>query len=432
MTNKTVAFSTLGCKLNFSESSWLSQQFENAGYERVAGNCPADVHVVNTCTVTELANKKSRQAIKKIINAKPDTIVVAVGCYTQLNPQEVANIEGVDIILGSNNKMNLVSIISSLTKHPEKPIVLVDNESSVFEPVYSFGDRTRSFFKVQDGCNYFCSYCAIPHARGRSRSNTLERTLDVAREIASKGVKEIVLTGVNIGEFGKTYNQTLFDLIRGIESIDGIERLRISSIEPNLLTDEIIEYVVNSKVVMPHFHIPLQCGTDELLQSMHRRYSTSFYAQRIEKIKQLMPDACIAADVIVGVPGETEELFNQSCNFVSNLPLSYLHVFPYSERANTLAARMPNQVPVAERHQRSQHMIALGEQLSKKFITSQLGKKRTVLFESKPFDEYMYGFTDNYIKIRTTANSSYINQIKQVEIIEQIDSNEAFGKIIEP
>ena len=369
MMPKKVAYISLGCKLNFSETSWIVQQFENAGYERADNESQADVTVIDTCTVTELANKKSRQAIHKILNRNPKTILVAIGCYTQLKPGEVAAIEGVDYIFGSDNKMDLTDIISNLKKQPT-PVISVSNESRIFEPIYSFGDRTRSFFKVQDGCDYFCAYCTIPHARGRSRSNTVARTVVVAREAVARGIREIVLTGVNIGDFGRANGENFFQLLTELERIDGLKRLRISSIEPNLITDQIIKHVADSKVIMPHFHIPLQCGTDRLLTLMHRRYTTEFYAKRIELIKSLMPDACIAADVIVGVPTESEANFDEACRFVGSLPLSYLHVFPYSERANTLAVKM-QMVPNEIRKHRSQQMIAVGQTLTKRFIDSQ-------------------------------------------------------------
>ena len=428
MTKKTAAIS-LGCKLNFSETSWIMQQFENAGYERVHEDSNADVFIINTCTVTELANKKSRQAIHKIINKNSQTIIIATGCYTQLKPDEVAKIEGVDYIFGSDNKMDIINNIPILQKQ-NTPIIYVTKESNIFEPIFSYGDRTRSFFKVQDGCDYFCSYCTIPHARGRSRSNTIKRTVEIAQQAVNKGIKEIILTGVNIGDFGRANGENLFQLLLELEQIKGLERLRISSIEPNLLTDQIIKHVADSEVIMPHFHIPLQCGSDRLLSLMHRRYTTSFYAQRIAKIKQLMPDACIAADVIVGVPTESDSDFAEICNFVKSLPLSYLHVFPYSVRANTLAAKM-QMVPNEIRKQRSQEMITLGKIMTKTFINSQIDKKRPVLFEAEPFNTEMCGFTDNYIKVKVPANQEFINKVKNVQLTQAIDNNEVKGIVIE-
>ena len=425
---KKVAYISLGCKLNFSETSWIVQQFENAGYERIDNHEQADVVVVDTCTVTELANKKSRQAIHKILNRAPETILVAIGCYTQLKPDEVAEIEGVDYIFGSDNKMDLTDIIGNLQKQP-KPVISVSKESRVFEPIYSFGDRTRSFFKVQDGCDYFCAYCTIPHARGRSRSNTLAHTVEVAREAVARGIREIVLTGVNIGDFGRANGENLYLLLLELERIEGLKRLRISSIEPNLLTDQIIEHVVDSEVIMPHFHIPLQCGTDRLLALMHRRYTTSFYAKRIELIKKLIPDACIAADVITGVPTESEADFNEACNFIKSMPLSYLHVFPYSVRANTLAARM-EMVPNEIRKHRCQDLIGIGKTMTKAFIDSQIGSTRPVLFEAEPFGKEMCGFTDNYIRVKTPANQAFINTVQNVRIDRYIGDNEATGTII--
>jgi len=428
MTKKIAAIS-LGCKLNFSETSWIMQQFENAGYERVHEDSNADVFIINTCTVTELANKKSRQAIHKIINKNSQTIIIAAGCYTQLKPDEVAKIEGVDYIFGSDNKMDIINNIPILQKQ-NTPIIYVTKESNIFEPIFSYGDRTRSFFKVQDGCDYFCSYCTIPHARGRSRSNTIKRTVEKAQQAVNKGIKEIILTGVNIGDFGRANGENLFQLLLELEQIKGLERLRISSIEPNLLTDQIIEHIADSEVIMPHFHIPLQCGSDRLLSLMHRRYTTSFYAQRIAKIKQLMPDACIAADVIVGVPTESDSDFAEICNFVKSLPLSYLHVFPYSVRANTLAAKM-QMVPNEIRKQRSQEMITLGKIMTKTFINSQIDKKRPVLFEAEPFNTEMCGFTDNYIKVKVPANQEFINKVKNVQLTQAIDNNEVKGIVIE-
>ena len=425
---KKVAYISLGCKLNFSETSWIVQQFENAGYERIDNHEQADVVVVDTCTVTELANKKSRQAIHKILNRAPETILVAIGCYTQLKPDEVAEIEGVDYIFGSDNKMDLTDIIGNLQKQP-KPVISVSKESRVFEPIYSFGDRTRSFFKVQDGCDYFCAYCTIPHARGRSRSNTLAHTVEVAREAVARGIREIVLTGVNIGDFGRANGENLYLLLLELERIEGLKRLRISSIEPNLLTDQIIEHVVDSEVIMPHFHIPLQCGTDRLLALMHRRYTTSFYAKRIELIKNLIPDACIAADVITGVPTESDADFDEACNFIKSMPLSYLHVFPYSVRANTLAARM-EMVPNEIRKHRCQDLIGIGKTMTKAFIDSQIGSTRPVLFEAEPFGKEMCGFTDNYIRVKTPANQAFINTVQNVRIDRYIGDNEATGTII--
>ncbi len=430
MTNKQlkkVAFTTLGCKLNFSETSGIAQQFEKQGYERVNDNEPADIFVINTCTVTELANRKSRQAIRKLINRNPNAKIIAVGCYTQLNPEEVAAIQGVDLILGSDNKFDAVQLVNQLEKN--NPKIYTSTKNQPFEPVYSFGDRTRSFLKVQDGCDYYCSYCTIPQARGRSRNNTIENTVLAAREVVAKGVKEIILTGVNIGDFGRSTNETFYDLILALEKIEGLKRLRISSIEPNLLNDQIINQVVNSQVIVPHFHIPLQCGTDELLRSMRRRYTTAFYAKRIETIKKLIPDACIAADIIVGVPGESEEAFRKSMQFIESIPVSYLHVFPYSERKNTLAVKMPEQVPVEERRARSKMMIELGDVKAEQFIKSQLGKERMVLFESEPFNTHMYGFTDNYIKVKVKANAQCINEIKTVRLTEYVSTEMVTGMI---
>jgi threonylcarbamoyladenosine tRNA methylthiotransferase MtaB len=429
---KKVAFTTLGCKLNFSETSGIAQQFEINDYIRVDDHEAADIFVINTCTVTELANRKSRQAIRKLINRNPDAYIIAIGCYSELSPDEVASIEGVDLVFGSENKFEIIDYLKQLNGDKrDKPIIVSSKNKELFKPVYSYGDRTRSFLKVQDGCDYYCSYCTIPIARGRSRNNTIANTVAAAREVVEKGIKEIILTGVNIGDFGCSTKENFLDLLLNLEQVEGLERLRISSIEPNLLTDQIIEHVARSKVIVPHFHIPLQCGTDDLLRSMRRRYTTAFYAKRVMQIKNLMPDACIAADVIVGVPGETETAFEDTCRFVESLPVSYLHVFPYSVRNNTLAAKMPNKVPIEVRKQRSLTMIALGNKKTDEFIQEQIGKIRPVLFESEPFNTYMYGFTDNYIKIKAKASKECINQVKLVKLTRYLGQNVASGEIIQ-
>lgn len=412
-----VAFTTLGCKLNFSETSGIAAQFEEAGYKRVNVDENADVYVINTCTVTELANKKSRQAIKKLINRNPNAKVVAVGCYTQLKPKEVSEIEGVHLILGSENKFDIIEQLSNIGNDNATRVVIKSAaKETSFSPSYSYGDRTRSFLKVQDGCDYFCSYCAIPHARGRSRNNSIEETVAKANEIVRKGIKEIILTGVNIGDFGKATNENFFQLVKALAEVKGLERLRISSIEPNLLTNDILEFVASNKVVVPHFHIPLQCGTDNLLRLMRRRYTTSLYKKRVEFIKSIMPNACIAADVIVGVPGETQEEFNNACSFIKSLDISYLHVFTYSERENTLAVKMQNQVPVEIRKERSKIMHTIANEKQKAFHLSHLNTKREVLFEAQNYNGVMYGFTDNYIKIAVPFRDDLINRTVEVKL----------------
>jgi threonylcarbamoyladenosine tRNA methylthiotransferase MtaB len=426
-----VAFTTLGCKLNFSETSSISAQFEQAGYERIESDEQADIFVINTCTVTELANKKSKQAIKKIISRNPDAKIIAVGCYAQLKPDEVANIEGVDLILGSDNKFDIIKELMQL--NPDGNVKIIVNDSRIeqkFTPSYSYGDRTRSFLKVQDGCDYFCSYCAIPQARGRSRNNSIAETVLKAKEIVAKGIKEIILTGVNIGDFGKASNEDFFGLVNALDSVEGLQRLRISSIEPNLLTDAMLEFAASSRVVVPHFHLPLQCGTDNLLRLMRRRYTTSFYKKRVQKIKSIMPQACIAADIIVGVPGETDEEFEKSCEFVRSVDVSYLHVFTYSERENTMAVKMPNQVPLGVRKERSKIMHQLAEEKQLIFQLQHLNTVRKVLFEAQQNGNVMYGFTDNYIKVEVPFNPELINDTKNVLLVSLTDDGNVLGKVI--
>lgn len=426
-----VAFTTLGCKLNFSETSSISTQFEQAGYERVESDEQADIFVINTCTVTELANKKSKQAIKKIISRNPDAKIIAVGCYAQLKPDEVANIEGVDLILGSDNKFDIIKELKQLNPNGNVKIIVNDSRiEQTFTPSYSYGDRTRSFLKVQDGCDYFCSYCAIPNARGRSRNNSIAETALKAKEIVAKGIKEIILTGVNIGDFGKASNEDFYGLVNALDSVEGLERLRISSIEPNLLTDAILEFAASSRVVVPHFHLPLQCGTDNLLRLMRRRYTTSFYKKRVQKIKSIMPQACIAADIIVGVPGETDEEFEKTCEFIRSVDVSYLHVFTYSERENTMAVKMPNQVPVGVRKERSKIMHQLAEEKQLIFQLQHLNTVRKVLFEAQRNGNVMYGFTDNYIKVEVPFNPELINDTKNVLLVSLTDDANVLGKVI--
>ena len=431
LSNKTVAFTTLGCKLNFSETSGISRQFEDAGYSKVETSNNADIFVINTCSVTELANKKSKQTIKKLINKNPNAKIVAIGCYSQLKPNEVANIEGVDLVLGSANKFNVINELQKLDSSGRTKIIIDDaNSKRPFTPTYSYGDRTRSFLKVQDGCDYFCSYCTIPKARGRSRNNNIEATVEKAQEIINKGVKEIILTGVNIGDFGKESDEDFFGLVKALDKIEGLERLRISSIEPNLLTDEILEFVSQSKVIVPHFHIPLQCGTDNLLRLMRRRYTTALYTKRVNKIKSIMPDACIAADIIVGVPGETEDEFAKACEYILGIDVSYLHVFTYSEREDTIASKMQNQVPINIRKERSKIMHQIANKKQKIFHSEHLNTVREVLFESQKNNEVMYGFTDNYIKIEIPYNKDLINITKKVYLESLTENGTISGKLI--
>ena len=424
---KTVAFFTLGCKLNFSETSAIAAQFELAGYKRAKSNEKADIYVVNTCTVTELANKKSKQAIKKMIKTNPLAKVVVIGCYSQLKPGDVAAIHGVDLVLGSENKFKILEYLDN-PKLETKVIIPDNKQNTVFTPSYSFGDRTRSFLKVQDGCDYYCSYCTIPNARGRSRNNTINKTVEIANQVVGKGVKEIILTGVNIGDFGKSTNEKFIDLLKALDNIEGLKRLRISSIEPNLLTEEIIKFVAESKTILPHFHIPLQCGTDHLLRLMRRRYSTQLYQSRVNFIKSLMPDACIAADVIVGVPGETDSEFEKALTFIRHVGVSELHVFTYSERENTRAVAMENQVSINTRKKRSKVMHDLAEILRLKFYKEHLGSVRQVLFEGQKVNNAMQGFTDNYIRVEVPYNADLINTIQTVKLTKILKNGNVLGE----
>ena len=410
---KKVAFYTLGCKLNFSETSTIARDFENAGYAKVEFDSTPDIYVINTCSVTENADKKCRQLVKKTQKINPDSFVIIVGCYAQLKPKDIASIPGVDLVLGANEKFNILQFIAEEQEKEELALGQVRAGEikyvKEFVPGYSAGDRTRTFLKVQDGCDYFCSFCTIPLARGRSRSASIEETLKVAQEIADSPAKEVVLTGVNIGDFGKQSEENFFQLIQELDKIEGIDRFRISSIEPNLLSDEIIGFCANSRSFVPHFHIPLQSGSDTVLKQMRRRYDTALYTNRVNRIKELMPDACIGVDVIVGFPGETEEDFNTTYDYLANLDVAYLHVFTYSERANTTAIRKEDVVPMPVRHERSKKLQLLSEKLKRNFYESQIGKSGTVLFEEAEQEGFMYGFTENYIKIRAPYDGKKAN-----------------------
>ena len=416
--NKKVAFYTLGCKLNYSETSSIGRLFNNAGFDTVDFTDTPDVYVINTCSVTENADKKCKKVVKEALKISPNAYVTIVGCYAQLKPKEIAEIPGVDMVLGAAEKFRIVDFISDLTKNPK---ALVYNgpvsEANQFVSAYSFGDRTRTFLKVQDGCDYSCSFCTIPLARGASRSDTIEHVLEQARQIAASGVKEIVLTGVNLGDFGirdgKRVDKFL-DLVKAMDRVDGIERIRISSIEPNLLTDEIIEFVSQSKRFMPHFHIPLQSGNNKILGLMRRRYKRELYADRVAKIKGLMPHCCIGVDVIVGFPGETREDFIDTYNFLNDLDISYLHVFTYSERENTSAAEMSNPVPGSTRAERSKMLHILSDKKRRAFYQTQLNKTEEVLFEGDIKEGYMHGFTRNYVKVKTKYDPVLVNELKPV------------------
>src|SRR5882757_3089531 len=416
--NKKVAFYTLGCKLNYSETSTIGRLFTKAGFDTVDFTDTPDVYVVNTCSVTENADKKCKKVVKEALKISPNAYVTIVGCCAQLKPKEISEIPGVDMVLGAAEKFQIIDHITDLTKQPK---ALVYNqpvsEANQFVPAYSFGDRTRTFLKVQDGCDYSCTFCTIPLARGASRSDTIEHVLEQARQIAESGVKEIVLTGVNLGDFGIREGQRedkFFDLVKALDEVEGIDRIRISSIEPNLLSDEIIEFVARSKRFVPHFHIPLQSGSNKILSGMRRRYKRELYADRVAKIKQLMPNCCIGVDVIVGFPGETREDFIDTYNFLNDLDVSYLHVFTYSERENTLAAEMTGVVPGSTRADRSKMLHILSDKKRRAFYDSQLGRTEEVLFEGDIKDGFMHGFTRNYVKVKTKYDPVLVNELKAV------------------
>lgn len=426
---KTVAFHTLGCKLNFSETSTISRLFEESGYKKVDFKEPADVYVINTCSVTANADKECKQIVKSALSISPDAYIVIIGCYAQLKPEEISNIDGVDLVLGASEKFKLLNYLSDLTKKTKAEVYSCEIEdANFFVDTYSFGDRTRVFLKVQDGCDYNCSFCTIPLARGNSRSDTIENAVKNANEIANQHVKEIVLTGINLGDFGSTTNNqqqtNFYDLIKELEKVDGIDRFRISSIEPNLLKDEIIEFVAQSKRFVPHFHIPLQSGSNKVLKAMRRRYLRELYSERVAKIKSVMPHCCIGVDVIVGFPGETEDDFLDTYNFLNELDVSYLHVFTYSERDNTDAIQMKEIVPIAVRKKRNKMLRILSVKKLRSFYAQHLGESRMVLFEADNKEGFMHGFTDNYIKVKTPYNPELINQLKTVILKEvEIDGN---------
>jgi threonylcarbamoyladenosine tRNA methylthiotransferase MtaB len=421
--NRSVAFHTLGCKLNFSETSTLSRQLEMEGFEKKAFTDVADVYVINTCSVTENADKECRQLVRRIQKQAPESFVVITGCYAQLKPTEISQIPGVDLVLGAAEKFNLIQHLSSLTKGADTAIHSCDIDAVTgFHASYSVSDRTRTFLKVQDGCDYSCSFCTIPMARGKSRSDSIQNVIKQAQEIAASGVKEIVLTGINLGDFGKgqeggkNHEENFFDLLKALEANTDIPRYRISSIEPNLLTNEIIDWVASSKKFMPHFHIPLQSGSDAVLKLMQRRYNSALYQERIMRIKEKMPDACIGVDVIVGSPGETEAFFKESFDFIHSLDISYLHVFTYSERAATKALDIKPIVPISVRQERNKILRNLSYQKQQYFASQHIGETRKVLFESiKQKDEtqmaMLEGYTDNYIRIVTPYREEWSNQI---------------------
>jgi len=418
---KKVAFYTLGCKLNYSETSTISRKFEEKGYLKVDFTDQPDIFIINTCSVTENADKKCRKIVREARSISPNAYVAIIGCYAQLKPQEISEIPGVDAVLGAAEKFRLVELLDGFVR-PEKPTVFASdiNEVSTFNTSYSLHDRTRTFLKVQDGCDYSCSFCTIPLARGSSRSDSIFNLVNHAKEIAATGVKEIVLTGVNTGDFGLrngVREERFIDLINALDKVEGIERFRISSIEPNLLTDEIIEFVGQSKRFVPHFHIPLQSGSNAILKLMKRRYQRDLYVSRVDKIKSVMPACCIGVDVIVGFPGETREHFLETYQFLNELEISYLHVFTYSERENTLAATLPNAVPMRERNERSKMLHILSDKKRRAFYEKNLGKSFSVLFENDVEDGLMHGFTENYIRVAAKYDPLLINELKAVTLM---------------
>jgi len=425
---KKVAFYTLGCKLNFSETSTIARGFSSEGFDRVDFSENADIYVVNTCSVTENADKRFKSIVKQAQKTNADAFVIAIGCYAQLKPNELADVDGVDLVLGATEKFNITHYLNDLLNQPDRSRGTAEVHSCEIEEAdfyvgsYSFGDRTRAFLKVQDGCDYKCTYCTIPLARGISRSDELQNVLDNAAEISAKGIKEIVLTGVNIGDYGKgefgnkNHEHTFFELCEALDAVSGIERLRISSIEPNLLKNETIEFVSKSSSFVPHFHIPLQSGSDEILKLMRRRYMTDLYIERVSKIREVMPHACIGVDVIVGFPGETDEYFLETYNFLNELDISYLHVFTYSERDNTAAALMEDVVPKSIRSKRSKMLRGLSVKKRRAFYESDIGNIRTALFEGENKEGYIHGFTENYIKVKTPWNPALVNTLHSIQL----------------
>lgn len=431
--NKTAVYYTLGCKLNFSETSTIGKTLREAGVRTARKGEKADICVVNTCSVTEMADKKCRQAIHRLVKQHPGAFVVVTGCYAQLKPENVAKIEGVDVVLGAEQKKDLLQYLGDLNKHDKgEAIASATKDICSFAPSCSKGDRTRYFLKVQDGCDYFCSYCTIPFARGRSRNGTIASMVEQAENAASEGGHEIVLTGVNIGDFGRSTDENFFDLVKALDNVQGIERYRISSIEPNLLTDEIIEYVSQSRSFMPHFHIPLQSGSDDVLKLMRRRYDTSLFAEKVRKIKEIMPDAFIGVDVIVGTRGETDEYFEQAYEFLKGLDVSQLHVFSYSERPGTQALKIEHVVAPDVKHQRSQRLLALSDEKTKAFYAKRIGETKTVLLEKPKAGAPMHGFTDNYIRVEVENAPKLDNHLVKVLLGDFNEDGTALkGTIIE-
>ncbi|MCH1609573.1 MAG: tRNA (N(6)-L-threonylcarbamoyladenosine(37)-C(2))-methylthiotransferase MtaB [Flavobacteriaceae bacterium] len=426
-TKARVAFYTLGCKLNFSETATISRDFKTDRFEQVAFDSPAEVYVINTCSVTENADRKFKGLVKKALRQNPDAFIAAIGCYAQLQPQELAEVSGVDLVLGATEKFKLIDYLGDLTKKPSGAVHSCEiGAANYYESSFSLDDRTRAFLKVQDGCDYKCTYCTIPRARGISRSDSLENIIKQALLITEKGIKEIVLTGVNIGDYGKgefgnkKHEHTFLDLITALDQIEALKRIRISSIEPNLLSDKVIDFVANSRAFVPHFHIPLQSGSDIILRKMKRRYLSGLYRDRVAQIKSLMPNACIGGDVIVGFPGETDEAFLETYNFIAGLDISYLHVFSYSERPNTEAITMGDVVPLAVRNKRSKMLRGLSAKKRRSFYEAQLGEKVNVLFEHENKKGYITGFSENYIKVRAPWDPHLANRIENL-LLQEID-----------
>ena len=426
---KKVAFYTLGCKLNFSETSTIARSFKEEGFDRVDFAASADIYVINTCSVTENADKRFKTIVKQAQKVNPDAFVAAIGCYAQLKPEELADVNGVDLVLGATEKFKITDYLNDLTKNDFGEVHSCEIEDADFYVgSYSIGDRTRAFLKVQDGCDYKCTYCTIPLARGISRSDTMTNVLNNAREISEQGIKEIVLTGVNIGDYGKgefgnkKHEHTFLDLVTELDKVEGIERLRISSIEPNLLKNETIDLVSKSRAFVPHFHVPLQSGSNEILKKMKRRYMKELYVDRVSKIKEVMPHACIGVDVIVGFPGETDALFLETYNFLNELDISYLHVFTYSERDNTEAAEMDGIVPKNVRAKRSKMLRGLSAKKRRAFYENQLNTERVVLFEGENKEGYIHGFTENYVKVKAPWNPELVNTLQKV-YLKKIDED---------
>jgi threonylcarbamoyladenosine tRNA methylthiotransferase MtaB len=425
---KRVAFQTFGCKLNFSETSSISKSFINDGFESVDFKDEAEVYVINSCTVTASAEKRCKAAIRQAHKRNPNAKIAIIGCFSQISPDNLASMDGVDLVLGNNDKFKVLDHIKKIENEKRTDTVISTSDLKTdfdFYPSFSSGDRTRSFLKVQDGCDYFCSFCTIPHARGRSRSNTIENTLKVAQEIAASEIKEIILTGVNVGDFGKRNNETFFDLVQQLDQIEGIERIRISSIEPNLLSNDIIKYVAKSKKYLPHFHIPLQSGSKRILKEMKRRYTPSLFSNRVQTIKELIPHCLIAADVIVGFPGETDEEFQEAYDFIRDSEITYLHVFSYSDRPGTVASKNTTKVSPEVIKERSQKLHQLSNRKKLQFYNNHIGFETKVLFEGDKRDGFMHGFSENYIKVKTPFDQNLVNKIVKVKLSE-IDEDGIF------